>query len=267
VSYALFELLAITVGSISIIVTVVASLWSRQMVVETIAQGLLLLVLVGAVHKGKKGGLWTAIVASLAYIALRVPLLMRYGLTVDIAGLLLVRVFTYAAIGIGGGMLCARIRRFMARLDGTPNIDGQTQLFNQAFAFRTLRSLLLQYERYRKTFAILIISLTDFSGGDPGPDKRRSLRAVATYLRDHVRLVDEAARLDDGRFVIIMPYTDRGGARIAAKRICGGLKHVLATTDEFVREDILTSDEDLPAIQELCGAPAVDQNAQPSRVA
>jgi GGDEF domain-containing protein len=222
---------------------------------------------VGAVHRGRKGGLVTAIIAILAYVGMRVPLITRHGFSSDVAGLLLVRTLTYGIIGIGGGILCSRIHQFLARLEGTSNIDTLSQVFNERYIVRTLRSLLLQYQRYGKTFSLVIVSLAGHTLSDPGPDRRRSLRAAAKYLRDHVRLVDEVARLDDGRFVLVMPHTDKRGARIAADRICGGLKRLLGARDESVSESILGAEEDLTAIQELCGAPETAADARTPQAA
>lgn len=254
-SYPVFELLALTVGSISIVVAIVATSWSGVMLEEAIAQGLLLLVIVGAVHRGRKGGLFAAIFAILAYFLMRVPMLRRDGFSPDVVGLLLVRTATYTVIGIGGGALCARIHHFLARLESTSNIDVETQLFNERFIARTLRSMLAQYDRFQRAFSVVILSLSGVTETNPDRNGRDSLRTIATYLRDHVRLIDDVARLDDGRLLLVLPQTDKNGARIAADRLSSGAKRLLGSSFAVISVEILGATEDLNAIRELCRAP------------
>jgi diguanylate cyclase (GGDEF)-like protein len=199
---------------------------------------------------------------------MRVPMIMRHGLSSDVAGLLLVRTFTYAVIGIGGGILCSRIREFLARLESTSNIDPVTQLFNQRFVTRTLRSLVLQHERYQKSFSVGLISIAGYTEAVPGPATRPALRATATHLRDSLRLIDEVGRLDDGRFVLVLPQTDKRGARIAVERVCGGVKRLLRASDQSVTIEVLSAEEDLAAIRERFGITDFEgTEAQPSRAA
>ena len=264
--YPLFEFLALTVGSVSIVVAVVATLWAGSMVEEVIAQGLLLVVLVGTVHRGRRGGLVTAIFATLTYICMRVPMVMREGLSPDVVGLVLMRTLTYGAMGIGGGALVGRIHYFLARLESGTNIDVETQLFNQRFITRTLRTMVSQHEEAHRTFSVAILSLAGVATADPRPGKRSSLRAVATYVRDQVRLIDDVARLDDGRIVLVFPLTTKPGARLAAERIRRGVGRLLGVKNESMRLDVFNAEEDLHAIRDLCGTPAsADENPESSK--
>ena len=254
-SYPLFEFLALTVGSISIVAAMVATLWSGTVVQETIAQGLLLVVLVGAVHRGKQGGLITALFAITVYGCMRVPMIMRQGFSPDVVELLLVRTLTYAVIGIGGGAVCARIHHFLARLESTPNIDVATQLFNERFITRTLRSMVGQYERSHKPFSVVILTL-DSAVANPRPDQLPLLRSVADYLRENVRLIDDVGRLDDGRLLLVLPQTDRQGAGIAANRLGGGVKHLMGPGHDTMKVELRGAVEDLDGIRSLCGIQA-----------
>src|SRR5262249_40389205 len=141
VRYSRFELLALSIGSFSAAGTILATLRRGLVIEEIIAQALLLLVLLGAVHWGRKAGEVTAILAMVIYGLMRAPLLLRDGFSIDVVGLLLIRTVTYGVIGIAGGRLCSRIRYLLARLDSTSNIDESTGLFNERFITRTLQSM------------------------------------------------------------------------------------------------------------------------------
>ena len=93
------------------------------------------------------------------------------------------------------------------------------------------------------------------------------LRAVATQIRGDVRLVDDVARLDDGRFLLVLPYTDKAGARIAADRVSQGVRRVLGKKGDSVSADVLGADEDLSAIKDLCGAAPTPESSEEPRAA
>lgn len=250
------------VGTISILAGIASTLRASMVLEEVVAQGLLLMVLLGAVHRGKRGGLATAILAILIYVCMRIPLIMHEGFTPDVIMLLAARTLTYAIMGIGGGILCSRIHHFLARFESVSTIDAQTQLFNECFATTTLRSMIRQYERFHKPFSIVVLSSPAMPRPDKTSDNFASLRAGAGFLKDNVRLIDDVARLDDGRIVLIFPQTGKAGARIAADRIHRGLVQVLRVKGDVVRMEFLGADEDLQAIKELSGEPISGEIAQ-----
>jgi len=267
-SYPLFEILALSVGSVSILLAVIATVVSTGHVgVETVAQLLLLVVLVGAVRRGRRGGTSAAMLAIAAYICMRVPLAVRHGLEPDTIVLVLVRVSSYAGIGIGGGTVCGRIRQLLARLDGRSNIDPDTRLYSEEFIARTVRGLLLQYRRRRKPFSVVFVTLGGGSAADPDA-QHRLVRAVAKYIRKGVRLTDDVARLDDGRFMLVLPHTEKSGATSAWTRISYGLRSLLEPADGSSSAEILGVVEDLEAIVEWSGgSEPADRDTDTARAA
>lgn len=252
--YSRFELLALSVGSVSIVGTVLSSLRSGLSIEEIVAQVLLLVVLVGAVHWGRKAGLVTAILAIVTYVCMRVPLLLRDGFSTDVVGLLLIRTVTYGAVGIAGGRLCSRIRYLLARLESATNIDESSGLFNERFITRTLWSMIGQYERYQRAFSVVTVSIVDPSmTGSKHAPPQRILRAVATEIRGGLRLVDDVGRLDDGRFLLVLPHTDKSGAQVAANRVSERIRRMVGSNAEWVRATVFGAEEDLGAIKDLCG--------------
>jgi GGDEF domain-containing protein len=249
--YSRFELLALSVGSVSIAGAIFAAFRRGLLVEELIAQTLFLVVLVGAVHWGRKGGTLTAVIAVVAYAAIRAPLLIRESFSPDALELILIRTLTYSVVGIAGGELCGRVRYLLASVESNSNIDECTRLFNERFIAEMLRSMIGEYERYKTTFSVVALSLAESPQARLRP---AMLRTVANQVRGDVRLVDDVAYLDDGRFLLVLPHTDKAGARIAADRVSNGVRRVLGETGDSVRAEVLGVVDDLAAIRHLCGA-------------
>lgn len=259
--YSRFELLALAVGGLAIASTVMASVMGRApMLEEVVAQVLLLVVLVGAVHWGRNGGFITAVGAIVFYIAMRAPLLVSEGITIAMLELILVRMVAYGMVGIIGGEVCGRIKYLLARLESSSNIDEETQLYNQTYVGRLLTQSLALHARYRTPFSVGLLTLTPALTSELKPARRRSLlRAVANHVRNDVRLVDDVGRLDDGTFVLILPNTAKTGGEIAGGRVRESVRELLGARDESVVMRILGVPEDLSELTELRDRTAVNE--------
>jgi GGDEF domain-containing protein len=252
VKYSRFEWLALAVGGAAIVGTVLASLHGQPMVEEIVAQVLLLIVLAGAVHWGRGGGFLTAIVAIVAYIGMRAPLIVHDGLTPDLLTLILVRTAAYGVVGIVGGEVCGRIKYVLARLEGGTNLDEETHLYNQAYIARLLTANLGLHQRYRTPFSIALITLSPALTSELKPSRKRSmLRAVGNHVRNDVRLVDDVGRLSDGTFVLMLPQTPKTGGDVAASRVRASLRDLLGAKDESVVARVLGAPEDLTELNAL----------------
>jgi GGDEF domain-containing protein len=256
-------MLAIGVGGAAILATVVLSLQPTPDYIEIAAQCLLLGVLIGAVHWGRRGGAIAALVASVAYILLRVPVVIQTGNSSDILQLLLIRIATYGLVGILGGELCGRIKYFFANLNSDSSIDETSRVYNQRFISRLLRGNLSSYQRYGTPFSVVLIELAPSLTADLRASKSAQLvRAVANHVRNDVRLVDDVGRLEDGRFVLLLPQTPRAGAEVAAARVRVGVRDAIGAKDESVTATAICAIEDFDAIQELVALtlPASDES-------
>lgn len=250
--YAQFERLALAVGVIAVVGSIMAS-WNTQPVVEEmVAQFLLLVVLFGAVHWGRRGGFFAALFAIIVYMAMLAPLLFGEGLTPDLLELVILRTAAYGVVGILGGEVCGRIKYVLARLEGGANLDDETHLYNQAYLGRILEASLGMHARYKTPFSLVLITLAPALTSELKPSRRRSLlRAVANHIRNDVRLVDDVARLDDGTFVMLLPQTPKTGGEIAAGRVREGLRELLGARDESVVARVLGVPEDLTELNSL----------------
>lgn len=250
--YSRFEALTIGVGGTAILATIALSLYPEPDVIELLAQVLLLGVLVAAVHWGRKGGAVAALGASVGYILLRTPFLMMGGFTPDILTLLIIRIATFGLVGIVGGEICGRIKYFFAGLEDSCSIDENTRVYNQRFIGQLLLGNVSSFRRYGAPFSICLVELSPALTAGLRPGKADCLvRAVADHIRNDVRLVDDVGRLDDGRFLLLLPHTPKDGAEIASARVRAGIRDVVGARDDSVSATVLSATEDLDAIQAL----------------
>jgi GGDEF domain-containing protein len=255
VKYSHFEALALGVGAVTVLATVILALQPQPDWTEVAAQLLLLPVLVGAVHWGRKGGLVGALGATLAYLILRMPNIVLTGLEADVLQLVLIRTVTYGFVGVVGGELCGRIKYFFAKLEDAFSIDEHSRVYNQRFVAQLLGNSLGEAERYGTVFSVALIEMSPTLTADLRPARVRSLvRAAADYIRNDVRLVDDVGRLDDGRFVLVFPHTPKDGAQIATARVRSGVRDVLGAKDDSVAARAMGSAEDRADIQALLDA-------------
>lgn len=266
--YDRFEWLVIGVGAAAIFGTLGLALTLRSAdleyaATEMIAQVMLLGVLIGAVHWGRRGGFVAALIATVAYIAMRLPSFVAGGALLENTQLILIHTITYGAVGILGGEMCGRIKYFFVRLENALNIDESSRVYNQRFVARVLRTQLGQHARYGSTFSIGVVMLSPRLTSELRPGKVTALvRTAADQIRNELRLVDEIGRLDDGRFVLLLPHTGKDGARVAADRVCRGVRDVLGARDESVTCELYGVPEDIAAITALADSIESPEDAE-----
>jgi GGDEF domain-containing protein len=252
VKYSQFEWLTIGVGAVAIGATVMSALVPRPDWIELVAQLLLLGVLVGAVHWGRNGGLVSALGATLVYLAMRLPNILAGGTEGEVLQLLLVRGATFGLVGIIGGEICGRIKYFFARLEDSCNIDENSRVYNQHFLAQLLGSSLSSAERYGTQFSIVVLTLSSVLTEGLRPARVRTLvRSVANHIRNDVRMIDDVGRLDDGRFVMVLPHTPKDGAAVAGARVRAGVRELVGAKDESVTAIVYGSADDADAIKAL----------------
>jgi diguanylate cyclase (GGDEF)-like protein len=251
--YRWFEGIVLIVGGAAILGSILLSVGTPLIAEEIVAQLLLLGVLVGAVHWGRNGGFIAATVASLIYVVLRIPLVVQAeGLTADVATLILIRVVTFGLVGVVGGELCSRIKYVFARLEDSSSIDDWSQVYNQRFITRALESAHGQYARYETPYSVVLIHLDSRLLEELRPSKQRTLiRGVANCIRNDIRLVDEAGRLEDGRFVVILPHTPGEGADVVAERLAKGVSDTLGSKEESVTAQVMAAPQDIAQLDDL----------------
>lgn len=102
------------------------------------------------------------------------------------------------------------------------NTDSLTRLANRRFFQVALDKEFAQARRYGTNFSLIMIDIDHFkryndAHGHLQGDK--VLRDVAQILQDNIRGIDLAARFGGEEFIILMPKTNKEGARAAAEKL------------------------------------------------
>lgn len=250
--YSRFERLTIGTGAVAIMATASFSLYPTPDAVELVAQLLLLAVLIGAVRWGRRGGTYTAVAATVAYILMRIDYVAVASFPPEMTRLLLMRAATYALVGIGGGEACSRIKYVFARAKDDLAIDPSSRVYTADFITRLLRTSVASYLRYGTPFSVIVLDVDASVTSGLRPGKAEGvIRAVASHLRSELRLVDEVGRLHNGAFAILLPQTTRAAADGVASRLRSGLRDSVGIADDALRARAFGALDELPEIEAL----------------
>lgn len=253
-SHNRLEQLVLAIGAASILGSLAVSLpaGSQPELVEFLAQVMLLGVLFAAVRYGRRGGAIAASIAAIAYVVMRLPSMQDYPPTELILWLLAARVAAFGLVGIVGGDASRHILYSIARLEGGSALDEWSRVFNERYFTRELEQALGRSTRYGEPFTTVLITISPSLLTDLKPSRQRSMiRALSDNLRSDIRMVDEVARLDDGRFAVLLPHTPKAGGEIVCRRLLALTRSTLAARDEAVSARGLSAPEDEGALSAL----------------
>jgi hypothetical protein len=269
-NYRHFERLVIGAGLVTIFGSILISLalngWPGW--VGILSQALLLPVLVVAVHYGRKPGLVAAVVASAIFVVMEIPSLAAVGgpPTPDLA-MIAYTISAYGMVGIVGGDICGRVKYFFGRYGESATIDDWSHVFNQRKAHELVENARARFTRYGEPFSVVLVvpAASLFAGLRP-TRQRTMVRAAANHIRGDVRMVDEVSRLDDGRFLVILPHTGHEGGLVVSERLADGVRATLGASDESVTASCLSAAEDELELGSLAAsiAPPPDDYAESS---
>ena len=129
--------------------------------------------------------------------------------------------------------------------------DGLTGLFNRRYFNELINTEVNRVLRTPASISLLMLDIDNFKNyndtqGHQAGDEL--LKGVAKVFKDSVRVVDMVCRYGGEEFVIILPQTDKGGARIIAERIRVQVGLYFQTT---VSIGIATFPEDAKEIENL----------------
>jgi len=251
--YTRFEELILIVGGVTILGTVAVSYsGGPPELAEVAAQFMLFGVLFCAVRFGRRGGLIAAIVASAIYTLLRIDTLSLTQTSTTAMVILATRLAAFGLVGVAGGELCSRVRYGMATLEGASALDEWSRVYNQRWAFKSLDAARARFLRYDEPFSVVVMTISPAVFEGLRPSRHRAVvRGVADHIRADVRVVDEVSRLDDGRFIVLLPHTPKDGGEVAAARLKKGTVSVLGARAESLVLELLGASEDPDAIDAL----------------
>lgn len=255
--YDTFERLVLVLGGASVLATLALASRTSLLAQEVIAQLLVFAVLFGAVHWGRRGGFWAAVIASITYVALWIPQLEPGAWTSQVLVLIVLRVVAYGLIGIIGGALCSRMKYVLASLEQASGVDDITGVYSEQMLARLLDGATGRFERYQESFCLITLEPTADALRAPSTNRERALvRRVAGHVQSDIRMVDEAARTSDGRMVVLLPHTSTEGGAVVTERLAKGVARLVGDVgqnDGFTLR-CLGAAEDAEAIATLRGA-------------
>lgn len=261
--YERFERYAIAFAALVVVAMVTASAHDFSANFSGIlSEVLLFIVFLSAIHYGRRGGFYAATACSAMYVLASIPGMSADGLTSETLLLVATRVLIFGVVGIVGGEACGRLRVFFARAANGAIFDEWSQAFNESYAHAALTRSIASFERYGQQFTITIIALSPSLTADLGPQRVRNvIRGVAKHLRGDVRMVDEVALLNDGRFLVLFPNTPLENATTPATRLARGVRHLLGAKEESVTAQCLGPVNDIEALKALAAeiAPIRDE--------
>lgn len=219
--------------------------------VNVVGQLAIVGVMAVAVHWGRKAGTLAALAACLIYLGLQLPQVSA-GLSQQELALVISRFAGFCLAGILGGEIFGRMKYVLAGSKDSDCIDDWSQVYNQHYAARSLSQAIERHNRYQEPFSVIVLVLEQALAGVQKPAKLRGVvRAIASILRDDVRLVDDVARLDDGRFIVMLPHASGNVAPLVAGRLVEAICRTLGVKESSVTATCYGAQEDSAALEEF----------------
>ncbi|MFN2526520.1 MAG: GGDEF domain-containing protein [Actinomycetota bacterium] len=232
--------LLLAAGLAVLLVTAAVMYVRRVETVEVLATLLFIPVFVACVFWNVRGGVIAAVLAAIAYAALRAPAIDAVGVE-RFGGLLLSRSVAFLAFGAIGGWANQQLQSSLTKLELYDQIDDYTGLFNARFFVQDTD---LEVSRSRRYQTIFSISLVDFPVAPLQTLTRRQRQTIrkelGRMLQDAVRTVDRAVHGFDGtihRFACVLPETGVEGARIFTERLADRLHQYLVQRGVSIERD------------------------------
>lgn len=215
-----FEMLVVTVGSVAILASALASYSNYRSMLEFAGQLLMLMVFLVSMRHGRSGAVVSAITATVIYAAARWGELGDPSRFLEVLQLVGFRALGYFVVGLIGGEAMAALKYYLARGRDGGGVDPESGVYVEEFIKDMIEREIRNFERYRSSFSIVSIELipevlsksrsfrTDTSG-----------RGIGSLLKRAVRIVDEVGRLGDYRYALLLPHTSLAGAHVVAGRV------------------------------------------------
>lgn len=221
-SYANARRLLIAGGLVVLLLTAGVMYARRVDTVEVVAILLFIPVFVALVFWNVVGGLTAAVLASLAYVLLRLDAIDQVGLN-QFRGHLLSRTLAYLAFGVIGGWANRELEGSLTKLDLYDQIDDDTGLYNARFLVQDTELEMARSSRYQTIFSVVYVDIPAEAVDSLRRRPRASaLKGLGRVLRDSVRTVDRVAHARDDsrhRFAVVLPETGAEGATVFGRRL------------------------------------------------
>ncbi len=198
--------------------------------VEVIAAALYIAVFLGVVFADVIGGASAALAASAIYMLLRLSAIEILG-TGRFAGLILVRMFSYLAFGLIGGLAWTLLRDRLKKLESFDSVDDATRLLNARGLAQIIDHEVARGRRYEETFVVSTLQLPMSAWENLSrKGRKRALGVLGSTATKSLRSVDRVGVINDGRsltLVVLSPQTSLDGSTAITSRITESLSNSL----------------------------------------
>lgn len=221
---------------------------------ESVGQLLFAIILLSIVYQGRRGAWTSAIIASLVYLIVTIPIMMENGI-VSVLPLLSFRVLIYFVTAIMGGEIVVRVRHMLTSLEGRGITDADTRLYKPDYFVYLIDNHVQLYERYESIFSLINIKIDKKVLDDMSQDKkRRLLRKLGSTVRQDLRMTDEAGILDDYTISALLPHTPKEGGDACARRLMSKAYRIIGNERDLTY-DVMTYPDDKSTFEDLIGKP------------
>jgi GGDEF domain-containing protein len=210
-------------GGLAVLLVTAGVMYARRVdTVEVIAVLLFIPVFLAFTYWRIVGGLVGGVLASLAYLFLRLDAIDQVGLN-TFRGHLLSRTVAYLSFGLLGGWAASQVENSLTKLDLYDQIDDASGLYNARFFLEATDLELSRAHRYQTLFSVSLVDIPTAAVATLSRRARsRKLREIGRALQASVRTVDRAIHASDGRnhrFAVVLPETGEEGVRIFTERL------------------------------------------------
>lgn len=217
-------------------------------------------VFLAAALLGPWEGAAAGVVASIAYLALRIPAIKVVGFG-SLAGILVPRVASYIVFGAVIGLAARRLNTSLSHLERHDQVDAATGLHNAHWLLEALAAETSRVQRaldpvrgftgYGSVFSLVVASLP----GDAfrGRDGTRLLRQAGAELSQGLRTSDRPVHATGQRhlFALLLTGTGAEGAGIVEGRVLERLRRLLGDRAGDLMSTVITYPDNADALRLL----------------
>jgi GGDEF domain-containing protein len=245
-------------GGLVVLLVTAGVMYARRVdTVEVIAVLLFIPVFLAFTFWRIVGGLVGGVLASLAYLFLRLDAIDQVGLN-TFRGHLLSRTVAYLSFGLLGGWAASQVENSLNKLDLYDQIDDATGLFNARFLVQDTDLEMARSTRYQTLFSVVLVEFPAATlAGLSRRQRAAALKGLGKVLRESVRTVDRVIHAFDGerhRLAVVLPETGQQGAQIFAGRLVEWTSNYLRQRNaqsDGVTQQLFTFPDDEAGIRTL----------------
>lgn len=243
------------VGVCAVAGTIIATLSSSNTAADIVGQLMIVVVLFGGLHYGRKGAIISFVIATGFYAIFAFG--VRGSVTAGTAAeIFLIRTAVFAVVAFVAGELNVRLKYLFIKLEHHDYVDDITNLYNAKYLSKLIEKYISEFDRYGSKF-----SLTNFTLNEDliAPMKKKArikvIKDVGYKIRGNIRGADEAARLEGTNFTVLYPNTNYDGATCATIRVKSKITAYLdkygfdADDDSIVTTEIIEYPRDKDTIE------------------